>query len=660
MGGIRNQSKMRGPKVVTVAPLPNSTMRSNNRATTSSKSSNDTSGIRQMSDSNHSHGGNHNNNGTKQSTRDGSNSNSNANANSNPAWMDWIESCGAELFGLECEGYDIPNCTGSGGSSRSVLGDAARLQNVPHNQNAPGAPLNLEFLHDEFLESLLLEQHTAVQSDDRSSNTQKTAKANSTADLKSNSWSYLENSSSMSVDSSKTNESENVNGASPRKRRRPGVKLHQRKSSPQRIRRGKVAPNNNSNNNKDDSSNQTINLAELSRSDFPDPSTYLHPLCRMQKDKGKGEAVGSSICAKGRDACLEKLRTKMQLLTEIAFSGTSANHNSSSTNSNGNKTTSASGATMQRRKARISERCENFTETRSMIELRMGFLSMQYGVLLRWDTSRTGQVTLVVLRKLCHASFYPPTKRSVQLQQQQQQQLQQPLNHWHPQEPVHQVRDVVGDKHAIIQRPDGTEVTLLEPPYRVRRPEQFQPTVLEVSVLFASGLSRKSNWTAQLSYDNSVENILLSWDPDMSCLCPNKLGEVLKHDFAKSQDLDLSCLEIKLFEHRLRRKVQRRLVSTMKVPLANLKAQPSVGGKPSRMKIPCQDDHNASIVVDLHLKSDYAHWLNKELDARRREEVSGFVWRASYFVPEALVVVEEEEEEAAQENDPWEWICSVC
>lgn len=603
-----------------VAPLPNSTMRSNARVANGSRSSND----------------------TKQPTRSNSpNSSGNSNSN-NPVWMDWIESCGAGLFG--CEGYDIPNCDGTR-SNRVVLRDAARLQNAPLSQ-LPAAPPNLEFLHDEFLESLLMEQHTAAHSDDQN--------PHDSSNLKSNSWSCLENSSSVSMDSSKTNESENVNGAQARKRRRP-VKLHHRRSSPQR--RSKVAPNCSSNNNDSSNSKQTINLAELSRSDFPDPSTYLHPLCRMQKDKGKGEAVGSSICAKGRDACLQKLRTKMQLLTEIAFSGTPPNSNNTSSNAHTTKTTSASGATMQRRKARISERCENFTETRSLIELRMGFLSMQYGVLLRWDTSLKGQVTLVVLRKLCHQSFYPPTKQLVQLHHQHQ--LQQPLNHFMPQEPSHQVQGAEGDKHAIIQRPDGTEVTLLEPPYRVRRPNQFQPTVLEVSVLFASGLSRRSNWTAQLSYDDSVENIVLSWDPDMGCLCP-KLCEVLKHNFAESVDLDLSCLEIKLFEHRLRRKAQRRLVSTMKVPLANLKAQPSVGGKPSRMKIPCQDDHNASIVVDLHLKSDYAHWLNKELDARRREEVSGFVWRASYFVPQPLVMVEEEEEEAAQENDPWEWICSVC
>jgi hypothetical protein len=635
---------MRGP---VVAPLPTNTSQNQSRSNSrSSRSSNDTSGIRQQPQQ------------EQQQQPQGSNvihsSNDSMNSKAQPpAWMDWIESCGVELFG--CEGYDIPNC--AGGSSRVVLGDAARLQNVPHSQ-IPPVPPNLEFLHDEFLESLLLEQAHNKNTDDTSTSAE--------SKMKSNSWSCIENSSSMenslgnnSVGDSSNYESDHGAGST-KKRRRP-LKLHHRRSSPHRRR------NNKDKDSKDDSSNQTINLAELSQSEFPHPSTYLHPLCRMQKDKGKGEAVGSSICAKGRDACLDKLRTKMQLLTEIAFSGgtsSSSNNNSKSNSSSNNKTSSASGATMQRRKARISERCENFTETRSLIELRMGFMSMQYGVLLRWDNSRTGQVTLVVLRKLCHASFYPSTKQLPILQPKQkqmnplQQQQQPPLNHWSPQEPVHQVRDVVGDKHAIIQRPDGTEVTLLEPPYRVRRPEQFQPTVLEVSVLFASGLSRKSNWTAQLSYDNSVENILLSWDPTMGCLCP-KLGEVLKHAFPKSQDLDLSCLEIKLFEHRLRRKVQRRLVSTMKVPLANLKAQPSVGGKPSRMKIPCQDDHNASIVVDLHLKSDYAHWLNKELDARRREEVSGFMWRASYFVPEALVV-EEEEEAAAQENDPWEWICSVC
>jgi hypothetical protein len=52
------------------------------------------------------------------------------------------------------------------------------------------------------------------------------------------------------------------------------------------------------------------------------------------------------------------------------------------------------------------------------------------------------------------------------------------------------------------------------------------------------------------------------------------------------------------------------------------------------------------IVVDLHLKSDYAHWLNKELmlDGRRR---SGFVWRHT-FVPN-LVWWKRREEEAAPE-----------
>lgn len=575
-------------------------------------------------------------------------------ASQGPAWLDWIETCGAELFGCDDE------CTGTG-LGRVVLGDALAVKNSPNKEHS-SQPVNFEALHDEFLESLLLEQADATNTNTKTARDDDSDKGSANWTLDNVSSMSLSNSVSMDSSTQKTDNEESENGASPstRKRRR-AVKLpkhHVRRGN------GKVAPNQqqqqqqhpnlpprnqhekHSSQDKDNSSSSastTLNLAELSRTEFPDPRTYLHPLCRMQKDKGKGEAVGSNICAKGRDACLEKLRTKMQLLTEIAMQGGGA---LTTLDAVGKKS-----AMMKRRKAKISERCENFTETRSLIELRMGFLSMQYGVLLRWDTSRT-RVTLVVLRKMCHSTFYPVHKSMNNSAANMQ---QQPMTNWSLQESSSpQVRDVVGDKHAILQRPDGTEVTLLEPPYRVKRPEHFEPTVLEVSVLFASGLSRRSNWTVQLNYDTCTQNILLGWDPELGCLSP-KLGDALKHGLL-TQDLDLSCLEIKLFEHRLRRKNQRRLVSTMKVPLTNLKAQPSVGGKASRMKIPCQDDHDASIALDLLLKSDYAHWLNKELDARRREEVSGFSWRAAYFVPDKKLDTEEQEEE----NDPWEWICSVC
>ena len=568
-------------------------------------------------------------------------------------WMDfdWIDTCGVDLLGV-CNGdHDCVGGSVGGGSKNSsgTFGDALTVQNVP--------PINsttiedFEALHDEFLESLLMEEaanSTTLKDDDPS---------------RSASWILEKNSSSMSLNSAETNnivtDEDDSDNETSRKRQR-SVKLH-RRTTPPTMRRGgnnKVAPLQESSHTTtakvkipqhrthDDSANKSIggnsavNLADLSQGQAPDANTFLHPQCRMQKDKGKGEAVGSNICAKGRDACMTKLRTKMQLLTEIAFSNSDAKKGS---------------ATMKRRKARVSERCENFTETRSMIELKMGFLSMQYGVLLRWETNRTGRVTLVVLRKMCHGSFYPP--KALQPFQQQT-------------SPPYQARDVVGDCNAISHHGDETEVSLLEPPFHHSRPELFEPTVLSVAVLYAAGLSKRSNWTVQLSYGDTKQTVYLGWDPKMACLCPKPAYSIgsaaatagqpkLKLKLPHAAVQDLQSLEIELFEHRLKRWNQRRLVSTMKVPLANLKPQPSVGGKPSRMKIPCQDDHDASIAIDLFLQSDYCLWFHKELEARRRQdEARGFMWRAPYFATtEAAESLEEDED---IENDPWQWICSVC
>ena len=47
--------------------------------------------------------------------------------------------------------------------------------------------------------------------------------------------------------------------------------------------------------------------------------------------------------------------------------------------------------------------------------------------------------------------------------------------------------------------------------------------------------------------------------------------------------------------------------------------------------VPCEAGiGKASVTFSFSHQSDYAHWLYKELDARRREEVSGFVWRAPF------------------------------
>lgn len=111
---------------------------------------------------------------------------------------------------------------------------------------------------------------------------------------------------------------------------------------------------------------------------------YLHPNVRLQKDKHKGLAIGSHICAKGRTATATKLSSKMQLLSE---------HD----------------PTVTFQHARLSNVSSSLIETRSILRVQLGFLNMSYGVVLRWEVV-TGTVTLVVLRKMCHVESFYPTK----------------------------------------------------------------------------------------------------------------------------------------------------------------------------------------------------------------------------------------------------------
>ena len=46
----------------------------------------------------------------------------------------------------------------------------------------------------------------------------------------------------------------------------------------------------------------------------------------------------------------------------------------------------------------------NMVETRSLLTLRMGFVSLSYGILLQWDAD-TQFVELIVLRKMCREDF---------------------------------------------------------------------------------------------------------------------------------------------------------------------------------------------------------------------------------------------------------------
>jgi len=480
--------------------------------------------------------------------------------------------------------------------------------------------------------------------------------------------------------------------------------------------------------------------------------SYIHPNCRLQKDKGKGDRLESSISATGREPCLEKLRDKIKLIIEVsgelqaapfiddAASVSSLKSKNNVSNSKYNSTTSNNkgmSAGMKRRKARIASiennsSCSNgrddgscIIETRSMIELQLGFLSMQYGLLLRWDAYQTGQIIYVCLRKMCHDSFYskiPPspviTTRMTKAANNEQSSTGPPRiiadakKRETPSPLV--VRSRKGCNNAIYQRASGaTEVVLVDAPYRVPQPEVFAPSVLTLDLHALTGLDPKSRWTLSCTFDGHTEIAHLNYNKhdrvfQTTRTLPCKWEmQMVPHRPVTSFDV-ASGLEIRLFEqrpkHRLRgvasvgemvrrsssssstsllvppgkdpfslttpsnsyiiqnqrlthytssshnsgtkifsnesssvgssnsvagsisswnssKKSTSRLASTMTVPLGGLLSQPSTSQTAYwKLAIPFTHNDNAQVNLTLTHQSDYAHWLYRELRARRKEE----------------------------------------
>jgi hypothetical protein len=365
----------------------------------------------------------------------------------------------------------------------------------------------------------------------------------------------------------------------------------------------------------------------MAKTELESPALYLHTKCKLQKDKGRGDRLGSSISARGRESTLSKLRDKMKLIVEVSgelqaasFQNkdlasvpppSTSNGNTPSGYGNGFKAMSAG---MKRRRAKISsiEQCEScmdgaedgsyMIETRSMIELQLGFLSMQYGLLLRWDAYRTGQVVFVCLRKMCHDSFYtkirsPPvvvtttsTTRSLASKSTRgdsstgypkstkKQRPLQPLKNEndlgkpprmvgatkkHAAAPPLVVRSPKGGNHAIYQRASGaTEVVLVDAPYRVPHPEVFAPSILSLDVHRLTGLDPKSRWTLIMTFDGDTEIAHLKYnyrervfETTRTDPCKWEISMMPYGQTISSFDVSTG-LEIRLFEqrpkHRLR------------------------------------------------------------------------------------------------------------
>lgn len=199
---------------------------------------------------------------------------------------DWFSPLAGGMVGImDCVVYGLEH-------SIDILScDESQFTITPHVQKtAPPVIIDFAQRHDEFLESLLQEQETL-----RNEGPARPV-------LMSSSSSTLEESSERSE------------APKQQSKRRP-LKLSRRspakQKSPMRSNNRKVAPLQES----DEQSSVTLNpldppddaslISRLTVSSLPHPASYIHTHCRLQKDKGKGETIGSDVCAAGRGPCLE-------------------------------------------------------------------------------------------------------------------------------------------------------------------------------------------------------------------------------------------------------------------------------------------------------------------------------------------------------------------
>lgn len=680
-------------------------------------------------------------------------------------WTEWLES-GIEFFG----------CEGDGTGKRKQLAGRTRRWQPSHiqpltissqepTQSCDGKSVNSSDtgktklavqdyakLHEDFLESLLKEQgdltaallirHTESRDSHAGSSVSSGVSSVSSGTMESGMAASTTNSTS-SVNARLRRKPLKVHRLSPRARNR--VKNSDAMNGTSGQKRGpnhdhhhaRVAPieaYNHMYNPAFASNETTISLSEIAvKSYLPDPPHYVHPLCLLQKDKGRGEDPKSAISASGCDSCLEKLREKMRLVVHVS----------------GDRRKASTG--MKRRVAKVSRATGTYVETRSMIELQMGFLSMQYGLLLQWDILETGKIVYICLRKMCHDSFYSNIQEL--LPDETLLEEQRAKTGHHRQEKYSSVTPRIVAKqaaalplvvrsrrgnHAIYQRSSGaTEVVLVDPPYRVPHPDVFAPSVLTVDVHEISGLDKKSQWILSVTFDGHTEVAHLQYNADRKIFettrdAPCKWEMMVPRQMTS---FDEAGLEIRLFEHRpSRRRTTRsgnhtfasngtnhgaggsicsgsnksskqfnfsvpsrnqqfmryslkpskksssRLASTMTMPLGGLVSQPCDSQTTLwKLTMPFTHDERAQLTLTLVHQSDYAHWLYRELRARRKEAVtasyqlaarSSSFWRSSLLgrwgaSPRStnggmLGYESDDDEEEADELYLLDRLCGIC
>ena len=237
--------------------------------------------------------------------------------------------------------------------------------------------------------------------------------------------SLADTSSSVSAgEASKERESEGGNAASTQKNSRHSPlrrSITRQLGSPLKRQRSSVAANSDSKR-----SPKKPPRVDSITSSVSGASAFLHPDCVLRKEKAEKQnkmqiTFGRQIpkqqsppnCASpaavGREETLAKLSEKLSMLGEIESGkfGQAAEMRRSDAVSfllasepqqKGHKRGSIGSAPTKHPKQSIK------VETRSLLSLKMGFVSMNYGILLVWNTD-CHLVEMVVLRKMCREDF---------------------------------------------------------------------------------------------------------------------------------------------------------------------------------------------------------------------------------------------------------------
>ena len=144
------------------------------------------------------------------------------------------------------------------------------------------------------------------------------------------------------------------------------------------------------------------------------PSDFFHQDCILQKEMGsntqksklgfgstkaKSKNCGGDPSATGRVETLLKLQQKLSMLGDIESGKYGMAAEMLRSDAVAFATEADSDYSSNKKKAFLTK-----VETRSILTLRMGFVSISYGILLQWDCG-TGLVELIVLRKMCRDDF---------------------------------------------------------------------------------------------------------------------------------------------------------------------------------------------------------------------------------------------------------------